>query len=276
MDCQKSSWFNCLPLFSITAMDCETSSWLNCLLLFQISVMDCQTSCWFNCLLLFEITMMGCQTSSWLNCLLLFQITVMDCQTTSWFNCSAVKKILQLHSKTIVDCLSSCQFKWLRWMSVKMFLVFLYLHTKFNLWSAYQAASSNGKMDVNQDVHLIIFLLAHQIHFMVCLSSCQFKWWDGCQSRCPPNSLLVHQIYLKVSLSGCQLKWRDDCQSRCSSYNIISAHQISFMVSLSSCHFKWQDGCQLRCSSSKWFVGNGHSKIILIYKIILFVCNWSS
>ena len=62
-----------------------------------------------------------------------------------------------------------------------------------------------------------------QIQFMVCLSSCHFKWSDECQSRCSSDCLLelAHQIQFMVCLSNCQIKLRDECRTRCSSYCLL-------------------------------------------------------
>ena len=117
----------------------------------------------------------------------------MDCQTTSWFNCSSIKKLsTSLQNNCGLSVRLPVQMA-IRWMSVKMFLIFFTCipNSIYGL-PRYQAASSNNKMDIKQDVHVIIILLVHQIYLKVSLS--------GCQSRCSSYCLLAHQIHFMVCL----------------------------------------------------------------------------
>ena len=89
-----------------------------------------------------------------------------------------------------------------RWSQTRC-LSYCLLHVKFNLWSVCQAASSNGEMESNK--MFVLLFAPRQIQFMVCLSSCQFKWRDECQSRCSSYCLL----HVKFNL------W-SVCQAACS------------------------------------------------------------
>ena len=105
-------------------------------------------------------------------------------------------------------------------------------------------ATSNGEMDVNQDVYLIVYNSTQQIKIMVCESSCHFNWRDGCQTRCSSrititsHCLLVQKIHFVVCLPNCYFKRQNGCQSRCLSDCLLVQRIQLFIVCLSSCQFK--------------------------------------
>ena len=71
----------------------------------------------------------------------------------------------------------------------------IYLYIKFFLRSVCQAASSDGEMDVNQDVHHIVYNDPHmKKKILAYLSRRHFKWRERCKTS---HVHLLLYLYIK-------------------------------------------------------------------------------
>ena len=112
-------------------------------------------------------------------------------------------------------CLSSRQFKWRDGCETRCSSYCL-RHVKFNSWSVCQAASSNGEMNVNQDFHLLVCSTSNSIYRLSVKPPVQMARWMSIKMFI--LLFAPRQIRFIICLSSCQFKWGDECQSRCSSY----------------------------------------------------------
>ena len=171
----------------------------------------------------------------------------MDCvklplQMATWMSIRKFILLFTSTSNSIYRLSVKLPLQMARWMSVRLFII-LFTCTSNSIYrlSVKLPLQMVRWMSIIR-TFILLFTSAHQIQFIICLSSCHFKWRDGCQSGCSFYCLLQH---IKFNLSSV-------CQVATSNGDMDVNQDVHFIVYFSTSNSICSLSVKLSLQMARW------------------------